>query len=264
MSLSKGEVKRLIARYDADDDGYMDYAAFVDFMEGHHKKYERIKPVADKLRKMIKRKSHKRGGMRDAFEHFDRDANGVVDRKEFARGLDKLGFDLSSSEVRKLQECFDADGDGRISYLEFVDFAHTGGDDDDRGERGRERGRHGDGDRVDRRKIRRTADDLRRMVRQRARTSSGRNDWKRPYRHFARQALRREKRHCVCPHTLPFYLRRVLIFLFPTALCTAFLMAGPRPRRQHHAARVQARARGPRLRIDGARAQGFDGDARHG
>ena len=168
----------------------MDYAAFVDFMEGHHKKYERIKPVADKLRSMIKRKSHKRGGMRDAFAHFDRDSNGVVDRKEFSRGLDKLGFDLSSTEVRKLQECFDADGDGRISYLEFVDFAH-GGDDGyfDGGDRDRERDRVGDrrGDRVDRRKIRRTADDLRRMVRQRARTSSGRNDWKRPYKHFARR-----------------------------------------------------------------------------
>jgi len=67
MSLSKSEVKRLIARYDDEDDGFMDYAAFLDFMEGHHKKYERIQPLAKTLRKIIKRKAHRRGGMREAF-----------------------------------------------------------------------------------------------------------------------------------------------------------------------------------------------------
>ena len=123
MKLSQSDVKRLMARYDDDGDGYMDYAEFVDFMEGHHKKYERIKPFVDKLRQMIKRKSHKRGGMRDAFEHFDRAGTGFIGKDDFARGLDRLGFDLSKAEARRLQECFDLDGDGRISYIEFVDFA---------------------------------------------------------------------------------------------------------------------------------------------
>jgi len=75
--------------------------------------------IAEKFRRMLARV----GNLRKAFKHFDRNRAGNITRKGFKHGLESLNFDLSDSELRVLMDIFDADGDGEISFDEFVNFA---------------------------------------------------------------------------------------------------------------------------------------------
>ncbi|GBG27119.1 Protein fantom [Hondaea fermentalgiana] len=84
-----------------------------------------VEEVADKLRHLIEKRVSRlgRGGLEKTFRHFEPDAHGQVSRHAFRRGLEVLHFDLSDSEVRALLDKFDIDGNGRISFAEFVAFA---------------------------------------------------------------------------------------------------------------------------------------------
>ena len=52
----------------------------------------------------------------------DDDNSGELDQEEFRSAMRNLGLRLSSQELRQLVNLFDADGDGVVSYREFVDF----------------------------------------------------------------------------------------------------------------------------------------------
>ena len=59
---------------------------------------------------------------RDAFENFDKDGNGVIDRREFRKGLASLGMRLEDGDVSLLMDVFDHDGLGEIDYRSFERF----------------------------------------------------------------------------------------------------------------------------------------------
>ncbi|KAK7241864.1 protein serine/threonine kinase [Aureococcus anophagefferens] len=59
---------------------------------------------------------------RGAFREIDSDGSGAIDAREFGKAMKNLGLRLSSAELRQLVNLFDANGDGRISYREFVEF----------------------------------------------------------------------------------------------------------------------------------------------
>jgi len=62
-----------------------------------------------------------RVSLTQAFEYFDQNGNGSLDRSEFIKALDKLGLsDLSGQEVDVILKAFDIDGDGTIQYKEFI------------------------------------------------------------------------------------------------------------------------------------------------
>ena len=50
----------------------------------------------------------------------DRNRDGRISRREFARALEKLRFDLTKKEVRTLHKKFDRDGNGYIKYKDFL------------------------------------------------------------------------------------------------------------------------------------------------
>jgi calcium-binding protein CML len=76
--------------------------------------------VAHKLRKML----GKVGNLRTAFKHFERNAEGNISRKALHKGMKSLGFDgLTDSELVVLLDVMDKDGDGEVSFEDFVDFA---------------------------------------------------------------------------------------------------------------------------------------------
>ena len=52
----------------------------------------------------------------------DDDDSGELDQDEFRSAMRNLGLRLSSAELRQLVNLFDADGDGVVSYREFIDF----------------------------------------------------------------------------------------------------------------------------------------------
>ena len=59
---------------------------------------------------------------RGAFRELDDDDSGELDQDEFRSAMRNLGLRLSSAELRQLVNLFDADGDGVVSYREFIDF----------------------------------------------------------------------------------------------------------------------------------------------
>ena len=56
-----------------------------------------------------------------AFQYMDLDRSGTLNEKELAQALDMLNVPLDRSKLREIIEACDKDGDGGISYKEFVD-----------------------------------------------------------------------------------------------------------------------------------------------
>ena len=58
--------------------------------------------------------------LRMAFKLFDEDDNGLISAEELRKVLASLQMDYSDAEIDKMVEEADLDGDGFISYNEFV------------------------------------------------------------------------------------------------------------------------------------------------
>jgi Ca2+-binding EF-hand superfamily protein len=59
--------------------------------------------------------------LREAFEAFDEDKNGLIDVLEFQRTFRIMDLGLTENEIERLQRWFDPNMTGRINYREFVD-----------------------------------------------------------------------------------------------------------------------------------------------
>lgn len=59
---------------------------------------------------------------KQAFEIFDSDHSGNIDREELTSLLNALGFNYSESQIVKIFEEVDSDGSGVIEINEFVKF----------------------------------------------------------------------------------------------------------------------------------------------
>lgn len=70
--------------------------------------------------KARRRTAKPRGEMRGDFDFCDRNHDGRVDRREFAEFMNGLGAELSAEEVTIGFGEIDVDGDGRISWPEFL------------------------------------------------------------------------------------------------------------------------------------------------
>jgi calmodulin len=57
--------------------------------------------------------------LREEFDHFDADSNGIIDFAEFGRLLEALSAEMSQEEVRVGFEAIDLDHNGRIDFDEF-------------------------------------------------------------------------------------------------------------------------------------------------
>ncbi|MCK8501084.1 EF-hand domain-containing protein [Myxococcus fulvus] len=55
----------------------------------------------------------------DIFQRYDRNRTGAIERAEFARLLEALGQDVTDEELEIALDIVDADGTGRISWMEF-------------------------------------------------------------------------------------------------------------------------------------------------
>ena len=57
--------------------------------------------------------------LRDAFDLYDLDKDGVISPKELHIVLNKLGEKCSLSDCQKMISNVDADGDGKVNFEEF-------------------------------------------------------------------------------------------------------------------------------------------------
>ena len=55
----------------------------------------------------------------DLFRDWDEDANGLIDKAEFFKGIVALGVDAKRDEANELFDIFDIDGGGTIEYREL-------------------------------------------------------------------------------------------------------------------------------------------------
>ncbi|XP_047980288.1 calcium-dependent protein kinase 8-like [Salvia hispanica] len=73
-----------------------------------------LKVVAENLSK------EEEAGMKEAFDMMDSGKKGKINVEELRAGLHKLGHQISDVDVHVLMEAADVEGDGTLSYVEFV------------------------------------------------------------------------------------------------------------------------------------------------
>jgi Ca2+-binding EF-hand superfamily protein len=176
-SLTKREAKDLVLRFDTNGDDRVSYREFVTFVEDRMRMYSDMGDVVDRVQKKLMRASRGDNPWR-IFHDMDRDGNGVLDRREFGKGLSKLGVELSTNELDKVMRYFDYNGSGYVGYANFAD-AVEGRTSDSGGSRRSSTARRPSVP------LTRTMERLRTMVKERAR--DGRFDMRRPFKHFDRE-----------------------------------------------------------------------------
>lgn len=58
--------------------------------------------------------------VREIFDHFDRDKNGTIDRREWGSFLDALDAGFSEDEAAAGLEAVDTNNNGKIEFREFM------------------------------------------------------------------------------------------------------------------------------------------------
>jgi calmodulin len=98
------ELKALMIKADADGNQAIDFAEFLAFMR----------------RRMSQRGAE--GEIRDAFDAFDRNGDGLVSIDELLQVMEMLGETMTRQEAEDSLRRADSDGDGQLTYPEFVAF----------------------------------------------------------------------------------------------------------------------------------------------
>ena len=130
IEISSSELTQVMSRLDRDGDGrQISIRSFVRFAE--ESGVGNTSDLAEMLRAEIKRLARTERGrpnLKRAFEEFDRNDSGRIDRREFRDELRRMGFEIGSDELTQLIERFDVDGDGKVNYREFAKFVEDGGE----------------------------------------------------------------------------------------------------------------------------------------
>ncbi|CAI0542798.1 unnamed protein product [Linum tenue] len=123
ISVTEAEAEEMVAKVDSNGDGLIDFEEF--------KILCRTMGGADLEAEEIKIDSGGFGGdeLRDAFEVFDRDRDGLITVEELGSVLSSLGL----KEGKRMEDCkemirkVDADGDGMVNFDEFRTMMRNGG-----------------------------------------------------------------------------------------------------------------------------------------
>ena len=101
------EVARIMAEIDSDGDGFIDLDEFAEF----HRSDTGAEADAGAAA------SNKE--LRDAFDLYDLDKNGLISASELHAVLKRLGEKCSLSDCSRMIRSVDADGDGSVNFEEF-------------------------------------------------------------------------------------------------------------------------------------------------
>ncbi|KAJ4848326.1 hypothetical protein Tsubulata_003723 [Turnera subulata] len=111
--VSSDEVQCMIQEFDKDGDGHIDLQEFVEFIE--------------RGGGGLDASSHGGGAagadanrdLKDAFDLYDIDKNGVISATELHQVMKRLGLKCTLSECTKMIRQVDQDGDGSVNFEEF-------------------------------------------------------------------------------------------------------------------------------------------------
>ncbi|MBN1209022.1 MAG: EF-hand domain-containing protein [Myxococcaceae bacterium] len=98
------ELRILLVKADADDNETIDFAEFLAFMSRRT------------------RATGTEGELREAFDAFDRNRDGLVSIDELLQLMGRLGEEIPREEAEASLRRGDSDGDGQLTYEEFVAF----------------------------------------------------------------------------------------------------------------------------------------------
>ena len=133
FDVSEQELDRLIEKFDADGDGTVSYSEFLNFVRGEgdaaasRPSSSAAEKLADDLRRVLVKAEEEGVNLTDSFKHFDKDDDGQVTESELREALAELGpsFKASPKDLKALLAQFDEDGDGKVSYSEFIAFVKS-------------------------------------------------------------------------------------------------------------------------------------------
>jgi len=101
---SEAEIQDMVNQVDKDGTGSIDFPEFLMMMS--------LKADAENAEDEI----------REAFQVFDGDGNGFINRQELAVVMGNMGESLTPAEIQGMIDEADVDGDGLINYEEFYNM----------------------------------------------------------------------------------------------------------------------------------------------
>ncbi|XP_022755155.1 calmodulin-like protein 3 [Durio zibethinus] len=128
MFLTEKEVEEMVLKVDANGDGLIDFDEFCTLcqaMDGHHE--EGVRRGEDG--NGIVEEGVVEGELKEAFDVFDKDKDGLISVEELGSVLCSLGL----QEGNKMEDCkamirkVDMDGDGMVNFDEFKRMMKSGG-----------------------------------------------------------------------------------------------------------------------------------------
>eukprot|EP00262_Sarcandra_glabra_P014173 TRINITY_DN4082_c0_g1_i1.p1 TRINITY_DN4082_c0_g1~~TRINITY_DN4082_c0_g1_i1.p1 ORF type:complete len:153 (-),score=19.30 TRINITY_DN4082_c0_g1_i1:199-657(-) len=105
-STSQEELNRMMAEIDTDGDGYIDLKEFTDFHRGTSRSDGQ--------------------DLRDAFEMYDIDKNGLISAEELHLVMKRLGENCTVGDCSRMISSVDMDGDGSVNFEEFKKMMTNG------------------------------------------------------------------------------------------------------------------------------------------
>lgn len=99
------EVSRMMTEMDKDGDGFIDLKEFAEFHRGSEE--------------LVKDSSNGNRELREAFDMYDKDKNGLISARELHTVLKSLGEKVSMKDCSRMISSVDADGDGHVNFEEF-------------------------------------------------------------------------------------------------------------------------------------------------
>merc|ERR1719379_1938607 len=103
------ELKAMIAEVDDDGSGEIEFPEFLSLMASKLQDTDSVEE------------------MREAFMVFDRDKSGAVSASELKHVMCNLGEQVTNEEVEDMIREADADGDGELSFEDFLQFIQARG-----------------------------------------------------------------------------------------------------------------------------------------
>ncbi|KAK8661438.1 hypothetical protein V6N13_091042 [Hibiscus sabdariffa] len=102
QNLTGEELHNMLTEVDADGNGAIEFAEFLNFM-------------AKKMKETDAEEE-----LKEAFKVFDNDQNGYISANELRYVMINLGEKLTDEEVEQMIKEADLDGDGQVNYDDFV------------------------------------------------------------------------------------------------------------------------------------------------
>jgi calmodulin len=112
IELKRRAVGALLYRYDADHSGAIGFDEFCEMMSPYYCVEARGEDMDPReVRRLVR-----------LFSRFDADGSGFIDTRELGRALRADGLAVTDAQAANIVRVYDADGNGSISFREFVEI----------------------------------------------------------------------------------------------------------------------------------------------